>query len=113
MQAQGAPRITQATPGPHGFPGGLAGQIGRLRPAAQPFLPDWQDADHRCLLEHDLADQHAPWRALRGSPRQFPGIGREPVIQGPMEGGEIRGAFARPGGQGLLLCRGGYWGRWG
>ncbi len=28
-----------------------------------------------------------------------------------MEGGEIRGAGARPGRQGFPLCRGGYWGR--
>jgi hypothetical protein len=30
-----------------------------------------------------------------------------------MERGEIRGGGARPGGQGLALCRGGYGGRWG
>ena len=64
VQPQRPARVAEPAPGPDRLPGGLGGQRGRCRPAAQPLLVDGQDPRHRRLLEHELRDQHRP----RGRP---------------------------------------------
>ena len=45
-------------------------------------MPDRLHSRYRCLLQHDLADQHAPRAAFWFAPRQIPAGGVEPFDQG-------------------------------
>ena len=60
MQAARSTRIPEATPGANGVTGSVGCEVGRCWPAVHPFVPDRQHAIHRCLLQHELADHHAP-----------------------------------------------------
>jgi len=60
VQSQRPPGIAEPPPSPDGVTGGSRRQSGWRRPARHPVEPDRQDSRDRRLLQHDLADQHAP-----------------------------------------------------
>ena len=74
VQPQRPARVAEPAPGPDRLAGRLGGQVGRARPAGQPLLVHRQHPAHRGLLEHELADHHAPGARLRAAPRQVAGV---------------------------------------
>ncbi|GAA4050741.1 hypothetical protein GCM10023063_43210 [Arthrobacter methylotrophus] len=65
VEPERAAGITEPAPMSHGLARRFLGQTRWMGPALQPVLPYRQDTNHRCLLEHHLADQNSPWAAIR------------------------------------------------
>ncbi len=77
VEAEGAAGIAQAAPPPTARLRGR--RPARTETATWPARPGGgQDAAHRGLLQHDLADQHRPRARARCPPRQVAGVRRIP-----------------------------------
>ena len=78
-QPQRAARVAELAPGADHVGRRGRGQVGRGGPAGEPVPPDRLHPGDRCLLQHDLADQHGPGVDARAAPRQVAGGGGVPV----------------------------------
>ena len=86
VQAQRAAGVAEAAPGADRFARWLLGQVGGAGPAGQPLLVHGQHAVHRRLLQHELADHHAPGAGVRAAPREVAGVRVEPGDDGGVQG---------------------------
>src|SRR5690606_4682154 len=71
--------VSQPTPSPHGISLGGCRQVTWSGPPRHPLAPYRLDTHYRSLLQHDLADQHPPWRAVWAPPRQVSGSRAKPL----------------------------------
>ena len=81
VQPEGSSGIAEAAPHPHRLAGAVRRQRGRRRPPGQPPDVRRQHPADRRLLQHDLADQHAPGRGVGPAPGQIPRMGVVPAQQ--------------------------------
>ena len=85
VEPQRAPRVAEPAPGAHRLPDRLGGEVGGRRPPFEPGLVDGEHPRHRGLLEHELADHHAPGPGVLPPPRQITRVGLEPGDDGGVE----------------------------
>ena len=96
VQPQGAAGVAQPPPGPQHVRARRGGEVRRPRPARQPLVPDRLDAGDRGLLQHELADEHAPRGRARPPPGQVAGV--DPVPVGHEVGQRHGGSLPRAAG---------------
>ncbi len=89
VQAERPARGTRAVPRP-GSPRPVAATARSAGAGhrSMPGTPHRLDAGDRSLLEHELADEHAPRRPVRGAPGQVAGMVVEPGDDGVVHGAQ-------------------------
>jgi hypothetical protein len=87
MEPESAPRVPEIRPLLHDIGRGGRREVVRSGPAVEPGVEARDDAAHRSLLEHELADQHPPraepFVEVRATPGEIPGVLAIPTQERP------------------------------